>query len=92
MKHNLRHSLQCPEVCLMFVILKQPSIKASLVPEAAERAIHFSGATFSQNNDQKYIYDWSRSALLLQNCNNFSDCGDCFSQGKGYTLIIHGIT
>lgn len=46
MKHNLRHSLQCPEVCLMFVILKQPSIKASLVPEAAERAIHFSGATF----------------------------------------------
>lgn len=48
--------------------------KTSLVSEAAERTTHFSGATFSQNNDQKYIYDWTRSALLLQNCNNFSDC------------------
>lgn len=87
------HSLQCPEACLMFVILKQPSLKASLVPAASERAIHFSEAIFSQNNDQKHIYDWTRNALLLQNCNNFSDCWDAgSSQGKGYTLIIHGIT
>lgn len=75
LKHNLKENIQ-PSVSRSLLDICQTKAaiyKSKPCPAAAERAIYFHGATSSQNNDQKHTYDWTRSALLLENCNNFSN-------------------